>query len=60
MINKRIKLGKCHHWKKCPIYQKGNKVCNEEGGFYGSNEAGCSKKLNKIKEEKWKENEKKI
>jgi len=44
---KRIKFGKCPYWKKCKLYRKGNKVCNEEGGFYGANYAGCVRRLKK-------------
>lgn len=42
---KRIKFGKCPHYRKCKLYAKDNKICNEEGGFYGSKEAGCSREL---------------
>jgi hypothetical protein len=43
---RRIKFGKCPHWKYCMLYDEGSKVCNEEGGFNGSRYAGCSRRLN--------------
>lgn len=48
-MTKRIDFGKCPKWKKCKLYTKGNKVCNHEGGFYGSREAGCYRRFDKDK-----------
>ena len=41
---------KCPYWKKCKLYDKNNKICNEEEGFYGGTYPGCHKKM--MEEEK--------
>ena len=43
-----MKPKKCPYWKKCKLYDKTNKICNEEEGFYGSKWAGCVRKLSEI------------
>ena len=44
-----MKPKKCPYWKKCPLYRKDNKICNEEEGFYGSTYPGCYRKMEKLK-----------
>ena len=62
MKTKRIKFGKCPHWKYCKLYDKENKICNEGGGFYGSRYPRCYRRMddisNKIKRMIKKENAK--
>lgn len=60
----RIKFGKCQYHKTCKLYEEEGYVCND-GGFYGSNFAGCHKEMSEkhnstfrlrdlIKKLKWK------
>lgn len=40
----KIKFGKCPYHKVCELYEEDGYVCND-GGFYGSNFAGCYKRM---------------
>ncbi len=43
---------KCKYYKKCKLYSKDSKTCNETGGiYYGDRFAGCYE-FNKLKKTK--------
>ena len=43
-----MKPKKCPYWKKCKLYNKEHKPCNEDEGFYGSRYPGCYREMSRI------------